>query len=165
VRYIHLNPLRAGLVADMQELGTFPFSRHGVIMGKSDPSWQDTEAVLAYFGKTLGLARRSYRAFVTKSIDQGRRQDLIGGGLICSMGGWAEVTALKKGNIDTKSDERILGDGTFVETVLAESQENYERRYAIKSSGIDVDRLAARVAELLDMDPNRSGRRAKPGSW
>ncbi len=151
-RYIHLNPLRAGLVADMQELGKYPFSGHGVVMGKFVRSWQDTDTVLAYFGKTLGPARRSYRAFVTKGIDEGKRQDLIGGGLIRSMGGWAAVKAMKKDNIHTKSDERILGDGAFVEKVLAASQEDYERRYALKSSGIDVDSLAARVAELLDME-------------
>jgi REP element-mobilizing transposase RayT len=152
VRYIHLNPLRVGLVAEMQELGKYPFSGHGVIMGKFARSWQDTDTVLAHFGKTLGPARRSYRTFVTKGIDEGRRQDLIGGGLIRSMGGWAAVKAMKKGSIHTKSDERILGDGAFVEKVLAASQEDYDRRYALKSSGIDLDSLAVRVADLLDME-------------
>jgi REP element-mobilizing transposase RayT len=152
VRYIHLNPLRVGLVAEMQELGKYPFSGHGVIMGKFARSWQDTDTVLAHFGTTLGPARRSYRTFVTKGIDEGRRQDLIGGGLIRSMGGWAAVKAMKKENIHTKSDERILGDGAFVEKVLAASQEDYDRRYALKSSGIDLDSLAVRVADLLDME-------------
>jgi hypothetical protein len=52
--------------------------------------------VLAYFGKRVGPARRSYRAFVTKGIEQGRHWDLTGGGLIRSAGGWAAVKALKK---------------------------------------------------------------------
>ncbi len=162
VRYIHLNPLRAGLVADMQELGKYPFSGHGVVMGKFVRSWQDTDTVLVHFGKTLGPARRSYRAFVTKGIDEGKRQDLIGGGLIRSMGGWAAVKAMKKGNIHTKSDERILGDGAFVEKVLTASQEVYEHRYALKSSGIDLDSLAARVAELLDMEVEQVWQAGKP---
>jgi hypothetical protein len=152
VRYIHLNPLRARLVTDMQKLGKYRFSGHGVIMGTFFRTWQDTETVLAHFGKTLGPARRKYRGFVTKGIDEGRRQDLIGGGLIRSMGGWAAVKAMKKENIHTKSDERILGDGAFVEKVLAASQEDYDHRYALKSSGIDLDSLSARVAELLDME-------------
>ena len=152
VRYIHLNPLRARLVTDMQALGKYPFSGHGVVMGKHSRPWQDTETVLAYFGKPLGPARRSYRAFVTKGIDEGRRQDLIGGGLIRSMGGWAAVKAMKKENIHTKSDERILGNGAFVENVLAASQEEYDRRYALKATGIDLDSLAARVAELLGIE-------------
>ena len=35
VRYIHLNPLRAGIVKDLKALKTYPHSSgHGVIMGK-----------------------------------------------------------------------------------------------------------------------------------
>ena len=66
VRYIHLNPLRAKLVKDMDQLGKYRFSGHGIIMGKFDQSWQDWKAVLAFFGKQLGPARRGYRAFLPK---------------------------------------------------------------------------------------------------
>jgi hypothetical protein len=38
-----------------------------------------------------------------------------GGGLTRSMGGWAAVKSMRKANIFEKSDERILGDGDFVE--------------------------------------------------
>jgi len=89
VRYIHLNPLRDRLLADMDALGKYPFCGHGVIMGKHARGWQEIDTVLAYFGKQVGPARRSYRAFVTKGIEQGRRWDLTGGGLIRSAGGWA----------------------------------------------------------------------------
>ena len=60
VRYIHLNPLRAKLVIDMDALGKYPFSGHGVIMGKHTHPWQDIEKVLAFFGKQTGPARRSF---------------------------------------------------------------------------------------------------------
>jgi putative transposase len=33
IRYIHLNPLRAGLVSDIQKLDKYPFSGHSAIMG------------------------------------------------------------------------------------------------------------------------------------
>ena len=111
VRYIHLNPLRAKLVVDMDALGKYPFCGHGVIMGKHVRGWQEIDTVLAYFGKRVEPARRSYRAFVTKGIEQGRRWDLTGGGLIRSAGGWAAVKALKMEKVHVKSDERVLGDG------------------------------------------------------
>ena len=148
MRCIHLNPLRAKLVADMDALGKYPFCGHGVIMGKHARGWQEIDTVLAYFGKQLGPARRSYRAFVTKGIEQGRRWDLTGAGLIRSAGGWAAVTALKKEKVHVKSDERVLGDGDFVEKILSRSRKRYERQYALKASGIDFDNVAARVAEL-----------------
>lgn len=111
--------------------------------------------MLAYFGKRVGPARRSYRAFVTKATGQGRRWDLTGGGLIRSAGGWAAVKALKKEKFHVKSDERVLGDGDFVEKILSRSRERYEQQYALKASGIDLDNVAARVAELLGMDTDQ----------
>ena len=34
VRYIHLNPLRAGLVKDLKELDRYPWSGHSAILGR-----------------------------------------------------------------------------------------------------------------------------------
>jgi len=50
-----------------------------------------------------------------------------------------------------KSDERILGDGDFVADILFKTEESFERRYALRSGGIDMDFIAKRVATLLDM--------------
>lgn len=151
VRYIHLNPLRAGLVKDLDYLGKHPFAGHAVIMGKSEQSWQDTKEVLAYFGKQIGSARRKYRNFVSKGVDQGNRPDLIGGGLIRSSGGWAAVRVMRKANIHIKSDERILGDGDFVNAILSQANEAFERRYELKVRGVDLNYIAEKVAALLDM--------------
>lgn len=82
VRYIHLNPLRAKLVEDMDALARFPFSGHGVVMSKQKQPWQNIDRVLAYFGKQSAVARRKYRAFVAKGIAEGKRDDLTGGGLV-----------------------------------------------------------------------------------
>ena len=152
VRYIHLNPLRAKLVDNMDALGRFSFSGHGVIMGKHSQSWQDIDKVLAYFGNHKGSARRSYRAFVTKGIAEGKRADLTGGGLIRSAGGWEALKALKRAKVHLKSDERMLGDGDFVAQVLAQSQEALARRYALRDQGIDLDDVANYVARLVGME-------------
>ena len=41
-----------------------------------------------------------------------------------------------------KGDERILGDGEFVERVLSQTKEAFERKHRLKAKGIDVDRIA-----------------------
>ena len=69
VRYIHLNPLRARLVTDLNALGRYRFCGHSVVMGKQQQAWQDIDSVLAYFGRKPGPARRGYRSFVKKGID------------------------------------------------------------------------------------------------
>lgn len=151
VRYIHLNPLRAKLVANLDELDHYPFSGHGAILGTHEKSWQDSERVLGYFGKKAGLARRKYRQFVSEGIAEGRRDDLTGGGLIRSAGGWAAVRELKRSPKHMKSDERILGDGEFASETLAGAKESLERRYALKAAGVDMDFIAKRVSTLLNI--------------
>lgn len=152
VRYIHLNPLRAKLVADIRQLDTYPYSGHSVIMGQCDNDWQDKETVLNRFGERIGTARRKYRQFVEKGIALGKQPDLVGGGLVRSMGGWAAVKAMRRAKSYVKGDERILGGSEFVKTVLKESEDAYERRYRLKAQGWDIDRVAEQVAELLQME-------------
>ena len=149
VRYIHLNPIRAGIVKDAGELGRYPYSGHSVLMGKVKKNWQDTEGVLGMFGGNTGSARRAYKEFVLKEIDRGRRQDLTGGGLIRSAGGWEAVKALKKEKVYQRSDERILGDGDFVGRVLGSAEEAMEKRYAFRARGFDLTKTASRVSEVL----------------
>ena len=79
VRYIHLNPLRAGLVKDLKELVTCWKCGHSALVDKCKYEWQDTDYVLGLFGRTVGSARRSYSAFVKKGASQGRRPELVGG--------------------------------------------------------------------------------------
>jgi hypothetical protein len=79
VRYIHLNPLRAGLVHDFKSLDRYPWAGHSSIMGKIDRDWHDTEYVLSYFGDARSKARGAYSSFVQKAFE-GRGPDLIGGG-------------------------------------------------------------------------------------
>ena len=39
-----------------------------------------------------------------------------------------------------------------MEKILSRSRERYKRQYALKASGIDLDKVAARVAEVLGLD-------------
>jgi len=57
VRYIHLNPLRVKLVADLKELERYPYCGHGAILGVVKNEWQDRDSVLAQFGNREGDAR------------------------------------------------------------------------------------------------------------
>jgi putative transposase len=162
VRYIHLNPVRAGIVPGIKELNKYPYCGHSALVGKKERPWQDVMYVLGCFDRTAGQAKKAYLRFMEKGIAQGRRKDLTGGGLIRSVGGWAEVKQLKRqGHQHVMSDERILGDSAFVENLLSQTDEQYERRYELKRQGYDADRLAIRVAEIYDMDPREVLSRGK----
>jgi hypothetical protein len=150
VRYIHLNPIRARIVRTLAELNRYPYCGHSVVMGKRDRPWQDVGYVLGNFAQTLGRARKAYYSYVASGLEQGRREELTGGGLIRSLGGWTEVRKYGlRGQDHIKSDERILGESDFVGEVLSRADERFERCYELKRLGYDVNRIASRVAEIF----------------
>jgi len=152
LRYIHLNPLRAGLVRDMEELDNFSWSGHAVLMGKKKHAWQNVEYVYGLFSDKKRSARKKYRLFVENGISEGRRPELTGGGLLRSIGGWTALKSFRKAGIRIKGDERILGDSDFVENVLASAEEEFEQTYSLKVKGYDFYAVTKRVAQVLSLE-------------
>lgn len=153
VRYIHLNPLRSGVVKDLKELTSHPHCGHGVIMGKLKHDWQDVDYVLKMFGRKIGHSRKSYAAFVAKGVELGRRPELVGGGLVRSAGGWSALKALRSRASRIMGDERILGSSEFVEMVLKQANEDYERKTVAVAKGLDTDFLLNQVSDYFGIEP------------
>ena len=150
VRYIHLNPLRAGLVHDIRGLEGYRWCGHGALVGKKGMAWQDTEMVLGSFGTRIGRAREAYREFVKEGMRVGEQNELEGGGLIRSVGGIVEYLKERK-TIHQAADERILGGDEFVQGVLREAEVTESQRSKLRRSGLNpetVMRKAARAAKI-----------------
>jgi len=153
VRYIHLNPLRAKIVKDLNALDKYPYCGHSALMGEIKREWQDIEYVLGYFGKRISTSRKKYRIYLEKGISKGRRPELVGGGLIRSMGGWDEIKKMRlTGQDRIKSDQRILGESDFVMEVLSESEENLTQKYKLKSLGYNYKKVLERVSLLFELE-------------
>jgi putative transposase len=152
VRYIHLNPLRACIVQSVDQLNEYAYCGHSALMGVKERPWQDADYALRYFGGTVKSAREIYLKYLEEGISRGRRDDLTGGGLVRSLGGWSEVKKHRgRMNDHTMSDERILGDGSFVDSIIVRAGEVIDRRHELKRCGYDLDRIAGRVADILNM--------------
>jgi len=142
VRYIHLNPLRAGMVASLEELDIYPWTGHAVLLGHRQFGGQETEGILERFGKRITRARHNYRQFVADGIMIGRRDDLVGGGLKRSQG--------ERQNHEYESfDERVLGGGVFVDSL----KENFKLRDKMRSV-VTLTQLLAIVSAALTLDPD-----------
>jgi putative transposase len=161
VRYIHLNPVRAKMVNNVKELKSYPYTGHFTLNGKLHYKWQDRDYVLRLFAKTEKTAIRAYNAFVADRADQGRRPELVGGGLLRSIGGWSVIKALRSQGLRLKGDERILGSSDFVEDVLKSANERLENEAEYKARGIDVETLLKRVAGYYKIDTDELRTRSK----
>jgi REP element-mobilizing transposase RayT len=95
VRYVHLNPVRAGLAADP---AAYPWSGHRAYLGEEPLDWLTTEWVLSQFAGRLAGARAAYGAFVAEGLGQGHRPEFQAGA----------------------TDDRVLGDDEFLDRLTPE---------------------------------------------
>jgi putative transposase len=152
VRYIHLNPFRAGIVSDLDALDRYPWTGHSILMGAGTLKGQNTVEVLSYFGKGSKAARESYRGFVMDGVNLGKRDELVGGGLRRSL-----KAGLKEG--ERSFDERILGSGDFVESLLGNQQ-----RGTTQTAVVSLPELVRQVGEVFGVSSEdiRAPGRSKP---
>lgn len=142
VRYIHLNPLRAGMVSSLDELDQYPWSGHAVLLGNRCLDQQETNSILERFGNRLTTARCNYRQFVSEGIKDGHRHELVGGGLKRSQGERAS-------NEYESYDERILGGGDFVDGLRQKVMLRDKMKRAVT-----LARLVEAVSATLELDPD-----------
>jgi hypothetical protein len=65
-RYVVLNPVRAGMVAEAAE---WPWSSYRAMAGlEPAPCWLETDWLLGQFGPNRGTAQRAYAAFVADGV-------------------------------------------------------------------------------------------------
>lgn len=106
IRYIHLNPVRAGMVKYPEE---YPWSSHGVYLENESLPWLATDKLLNHFGKSIEKARESYRNFVLDGLGEEHRSEFHGIG----------------------RDTRLLGDDSFIDKCLS-GLENIPTRLTVK---------------------------------
>ena len=146
-RYIHLNPLRAGIVKEMGELNRYAWTGHAAIVGRRKRKWQDVETVLAYFGSRRNMAVKHYEQFVREGVQQGRRPELVGGGLIRSLGGWSQVVSLRRKGMQSAHDDRILGSSDFVSGLLREAEGKEKETLRLSLHVRDLDSLMKEIIQ------------------
>ncbi len=104
-RYIHLNPVRAG-IANQPEI--FRWSSYAAYIGKTTPpNWLTTDWLLRYFGKKTAEAQKAYRFFVESAL--GKKEDPLkeaAAGLI--LGGAKFVEEIRKKHLGGRKKGRDI---------------------------------------------------------
>jgi REP element-mobilizing transposase RayT len=135
LRYIHLNPVAAGLVSTPDE---YSWSSHHAYLGLRREDWVTTEFGLGLFGKETGDAIRAYRRFVNDGLKAG-------------------LTGSPLDQLN-QSDNRILGSDDFAQKLLGtawkpRSRKSLEELLAEACSRFNVSagelRSPSRIARLV----------------
>jgi len=145
IRYIHLNPLRAKIVPSLDSLNKYKWSGHSVLIGKKNFEGQAKDEVLSRFGNREDIARNEYLKFVADGVSQGRREELVGGGLKRSTTG-----IIKSGAEPESYDARVLGSGAFVDQLHRDNELK-----EVLSSGMTLGELLQRVEQYFGVESGK----------
>ena len=138
VRYIHLNPVRAKLVADPAD---YRWSGHLAYLGKAHKEWLTTDWVLSQFAPSSGTARQSYAAFVQAGLNEGHRDEFH----------------------RERAAGAILGADTFVEKIISGQTGHAPRRISLEAILQAVADAWAVKLEVLQ-SPSRARALSEPRS-
>lgn len=140
VRYIHLNPLRAGLVEDLTALDSYAWSGHSVIMGKNVMEGQDADMILSLFSKNKSVARRQYRQFIVDGIPLGKREEFGSGRKM--------TKKLLEERGEGPYDQRVLGSGEFIEELRMRRELEAKFTYPL-----EIKEIVVKVCRCFDITP------------
>jgi len=62
---------------------------------------------------------------------------------------WSVIKTMRRAQDHMKSDERILGDGDFTQSVLDEAKERIAERCRLQAQGYDLEKVRRRVSSEL----------------
>jgi hypothetical protein len=104
-RYIHLNPVRVGMVAKPEE---YRWSSYLDYCGeRKRPEWLSTAFILEYFGKDKNVSKK-YQKFVEDLIDREYESPLNGATAATILGGAEFVSKITTMYVDGKKFDRDL---------------------------------------------------------
>jgi putative transposase len=153
VRYIHLNPIRAGICPNLDQLESYPWTGHSALMGKYKNNFQNIDAVLRRFGKNKPQARARYRTFLMEGIGPGNESEIIS----------------KIRNSNRAKEQRgasecwVIGDENFVKGILKLDKGNRMRLSRYAREGWDLDRLSTVIEKHMGINREELHRRCKGG--
>ena len=133
--YIHLNPVREGLVKKPHQ---YPWSSYSFYVKEEKDTFVDGDFLLAQFSNKKAIAKREYGRFVRSRISQGHREDFY------------ELT-----------DQRFLGPEEFVEEIRWDLKERHSFVYDISIQElIDSVSIALNISKDLLCSNTRNRRGA-----
>ena len=152
VRYVHLNPIRAGTCADIDSLDHYPWCGHSTLVGIRKHSFQHIKDVLARFDPMHCRAVAKYRDFIATGIHAD--SDI--------------VETVRKINMESENVHNttcwVIGNREFVRRAVDHDTQRRLRISEYAKQGIGIADIAGKVAQHYHVSVEELGRRGKGDS-
>ncbi len=150
IRYVHLNPLRAGICDSLEVLDAYPWSSHAVIMSNRNCDFMDSWIVLRRFGRDRKTATFNYWEFIASGV--GMAEDTL-------------IKTIRMANAGRKDmfDPGcwVIGDPEFVKAALAADKTNRIRLARYRVEGVLLDSLAGNFCKVSGITKEQLQRRSR----
>jgi REP element-mobilizing transposase RayT len=143
VRYVHLNPIRAGIIASVDELDRFPWSGHSALMGYEKRPFQDIQTILRRFGKNRNDARMKYRKFLGAGLTNPENDAVV---LI------REST--QKGRSGNDPRRWVIGDSDFIRKAIHKANQKRLNISRFAVEGWNMEKVVEYVGSKIDIAPS-----------
>jgi len=157
IRYVHLNPVRAGLV---QSPDASNWSSHRIYQGLDPaPEWFDTSFIMEQFGPDLESARSAYTQFIQDGIGQPRSPLLSGDA-------WLDAYKEIRARGEFAVSDPILGSESFISDLMEQREEHAGSirmcgRESTRQHRPPMSALVDVICEALELDRTEFEERPK----
>lgn len=148
IRYVHLNPVRAGLLHTLDELDTYEWTSHYDIAANRRHPWTRTDDVLNLFGTTVDGRMGAYRSYLQAGIEEHRQNR--------DTAGHREAASLF-----SQYNCRAIGEPEPVRTALMQEALREDRRRALRQSGVTIAAVAGHVGSTYGLSADDLRRPAR----
>ena len=156
VKYINLNPLRAGIVKSLEQLKKYTWCGHGFLMGDkyaAGKSFQKREECLRRFGENEETALKSYIEFLIQSCGEntetaGQLSKIEATEITGSCKGWPAV----------------IGDPEFVTKIMDVHKDIIHRNHRKADYPYVLKKIADKVCQEYGISINELKRRGRKDS-
>ncbi len=151
VRYVHLNPVRAGMCRTVKDLKHYYWSGHGVLVGVRNWAAQNTHDVLQRFGVDTKGARKGYERFLQEGC--GTDSDVL-----------STIRAVNNEAENMHSSACwVIGNREFVARALSQAEERRVKVSHHAKAGVGLEEIACRICSQYNLHPEEIMRRGRNG--
>lgn len=151
VRYIHLNPIRAGLIGSLAELQDYPWSSHSAVVRGKKADWYDPGMLLSAFSRSTRRARKEYYEFLDMGLDQVEVQEYENGSFLIGRKGVVDEPGSRVDQRRYDFSGSILGSRDFACSIASQIEGRHKSVRKRKITHDLVELVIETCVSLFDL--------------
>jgi REP element-mobilizing transposase RayT len=163
IRYIHLNPVRAGIVHDLSRLASYPWTGHRSLLSGPEHEWQPVNDTLLSFADSTDVARKSYLAYMEDGLVDSDSEEFETGNITLGKNGIVLECSVGADQRRYDFQGSILGSREFALKTASELEGRRRRIKGRRETHELIEQLTSTVMSHYSVSSERLFGRSRGG--